>query len=198
MAARIVQMFILAAAAAHFAAASPTPEFVTVLDPVGSEPVPITATVLGVDSQGHTTYAIALTDAFATEVAIIVAATDYYSFIDVIKTDDETLAVGGECGLKGSTAICTVRGPATTTVITETALGTVVFDIGATTIPVEPSSAAPVTGENSSAAPIIGASGSESAFLPTPTDRQSSGQRMSCSVLVAFIVISFRLGYYLI
>jgi hypothetical protein len=120
--------------------------------------------------------------------AIIVAATDYYSFIDVIKTDDETLAVGGECGLKGSTAICTVRGPATTTVITETALGTVVFDIGATTIP----------GERSSPAPIIGASGSESAFLPTPTDRQSSGQRMSCSVLVAFIVISFRLGYYLI
>jgi hypothetical protein len=191
------------------------------LDPVGSEPVPITATVVGVDSQGHTTYAIALTDAFATEKgmyacassplfnlaeclnvtgpsATIVAATDYYSFTDIIKTDDETLAVGGECGLRGSTAICTVRGPATTTVITETALGTVVFDIGATAIPVEPSSAAPVTGENSSAAPIIGASGSESAFLPTPTDRQSSGQRMTCSVPLAFVVISLRLGYYLI
>jgi hypothetical protein len=49
------------------AAASPTPQFVTVADPFGSPPMPIYASVAGVDSQGHTTYVYEFFDSVATD-----------------------------------------------------------------------------------------------------------------------------------
>ncbi|KAJ7441483.1 hypothetical protein B0H11DRAFT_2292364 [Mycena galericulata] len=172
MAARIFQLFALVAVAARFAAASPTPAFVTVMDPVASDAAPISAIISGVDAQGHTTYAFEFTASLATEYNIIVAGSDYYSFAEEFITTDQPFGEEGQCGLEGSVAICTVVG-ASTAVFTETGLGTIVLDIG-------------------TAAPGNGPSGSP----PTPTNKPNSGHRVSCSVLV-FIVISLRLVYHL-
>ncbi|KAJ7827558.1 hypothetical protein B0H13DRAFT_2373763 [Mycena leptocephala] len=182
MAARIFQLFTLAAVAVRFAAASPTPQFVTVMDPVGSIPEPIYASIAGVDSQRHTTYEFELFDSLATDFNIVVAGSDYYSFTEAVISAGETFLIGGECGLAGSIATCTVKAPASTTVFTETGMGTIVFNTGA-----------PVPGESGTAAPGTGTSGSG----PTPTDKPNSGHRMSSSVLL-FLVISLGLGYHLI
>ncbi|KAJ6489895.1 hypothetical protein C8R45DRAFT_992085 [Mycena sanguinolenta] len=150
----IFQFFTLALVAVQLTAASPAPTpvpgtFVTLVDPVGSETVPITASILGVDANGRTTYGytrLATTTTgevtvAVTEHATVVAASDYYSLTDEVGIEGVTLAVGAECQLgSGNTnALCTVAGKVTT-VVTETAIGTLVLDIPSPTD--KPSSAA--------------------------------------------------------
>ncbi|KAF7358315.1 hypothetical protein MVEN_00880900 [Mycena venus] len=177
MAAGIVQLFALVVAL-HFAAASPTPQFVTVADPFASVPVPIYASVAGVDLQGHTTYVYGLFDSVATDYNVVVAGAGYYSVTENLVSAGQTFAIGGECGLQGSVAACTVEYPTSTTVFTESGLGVIVFNTG-------PFSGATAT------APPTGRPGSSA-----PTNAPNSGHRMSSPVL-AFVLISLSLGYYL-
>ncbi|KAJ7877187.1 hypothetical protein B0H13DRAFT_2054222 [Mycena leptocephala] len=177
MAAGIVQLFTLVVVAAHFAAASPMPQFVTVADPFASVPVPIYASVVGVDSQGHTTYFYEFSDSVATDYNVVVAGAGYYSATENLVSAGQTFALGGECGLQGSVAACTVKNPTSTSVFTETGLGVIVFN----TAPFSgASAAAPPTGPGSS----------------TPTNAPNSGHRISSPVL-AFVLISLSLVYYL-
>ncbi|KAJ7706943.1 hypothetical protein B0H17DRAFT_1287831 [Mycena rosella] len=48
------QLLALVALSTQLAAAAPTPEFVTVVGPFNPDPTPISASIIGVDSQGHT------------------------------------------------------------------------------------------------------------------------------------------------
>jgi hypothetical protein len=212
MAAGIVQLFTLVVVAAHcslsylasqsrhltippVAAASPTPQFVTVADPFASVPVPIYASVVGVDSQGHTTYFYEFSDSVATDYSacgtviaslrlnktnpleVVVAGAGYYSATENLVSAGQTFALGGECGLQGSVAACTVKNPTSTSVFTETGLGVIVFN----TAPFSgASAAAPPTGPGSS----------------TPTSAPNSGHRSSSPVL-ALVFISLSLVYYL-
>ncbi|KAF7345288.1 hypothetical protein MSAN_01905500 [Mycena sanguinolenta] len=120
--------------------ASPAPgTLLTLVNPVGTPTVPITisGSILGVDAEGRTTYAFtdAATTAIAqktiagTERVTVVAASDYFSITDEISVDGVTIAVGAECEVGNANAVCTVAGPKVTTVVTETAMGTLVLDI---------------------------------------------------------------------
>ncbi|KAF7345289.1 hypothetical protein MSAN_01905600 [Mycena sanguinolenta] len=139
----IFQFFALALVAVQLTIASPAPvpgTLVTLVDPIGATQTvaPITASILGVDANGRTTYAYTRTTATATagetvaltEYATMVAASDYFSITDEVGVEGVTLAVGAECGIGSgnANAVCTIAGKVTT-VVTETSLATLVLDI---------------------------------------------------------------------
>ncbi|KAJ7238827.1 hypothetical protein B0H12DRAFT_1237728 [Mycena haematopus] len=179
----IFQFLTLAAVAVQFIAASPAPAtLVTLVDPIGFEPVPITASIVGTDAQGRTTYDYTLATTTANALATLkvtehgtplnpslswhncnyppvtlVEASNYFSITDVIDGLGTALTVGAECELGTAKAVCTVTGPQINGVVTETSMGTLVLDI------------------------------------PSPTDRPSSAQRTSRSIVVAFVFITLSL-----
>jgi hypothetical protein len=58
----------------------------------------------------------------------LVAASDYYSFTDEVNNQGATIAIGGECGLQGTNALCTILGDSTEVVTKSVA--TLVLDLG--------------------------------------------------------------------
>ncbi|KAJ7854185.1 hypothetical protein B0H14DRAFT_3136640 [Mycena olivaceomarginata] len=131
MAGGILRLFALTAVVARFAHASPTPAFVTILEPFGGEPETDSASVAGVDTQGHTTYILTTSDSAGPETATVVAGSDYFSIdlFDPISSVDAKL----DCGLQGTTGgVCTVfAAPSVSGVVTLSAtdIGTIVLDV---------------------------------------------------------------------
>ncbi|KAJ6489890.1 hypothetical protein C8R45DRAFT_1213305 [Mycena sanguinolenta] len=117
--------------------AAPAPALVTLVDPLGGAGVPISASILGVDTAGRTTYAFTHTTTSvagqqtvgATEYATVVAASDYFSITDDLIVEGATIAAGAECQLGSGSAVCTTAGAVTT----ETALGALVLDVPSST-----------------------------------------------------------------
>ncbi|KAJ7875629.1 hypothetical protein B0H13DRAFT_2348083 [Mycena leptocephala] len=105
----IFQLFTLAAVAQ-----CATATLVTLPDPIGFDTAhTVAATIAGVDAQGRTTYAFVGTDAVQKETLTLVSASDYYSFTDEVNNQGATIAIGGECGLQGTNALCTILGDST-------------------------------------------------------------------------------------
>ncbi|KAF7345283.1 hypothetical protein MSAN_01905000 [Mycena sanguinolenta] len=121
------------------AAAPASDKFVTLVDPLGLEPVPIPASVVGVDAQGRTTYAYEITatttvegvTATLVEHATVVAANNFFSIKDEIAGPASTLIIDGACSQQGNGAVCTVDDSGVTGVMTIPAasMGTLVLDI---------------------------------------------------------------------
>ncbi|KAF7363252.1 hypothetical protein MVEN_00678300 [Mycena venus] len=129
MAGGILHLFALTAVVARLATASPTPALVTILAPFQGDPATGSASVAGVDAQGHTTYIFTDSDSTGPETATVVAGSDYFSFGAAISSADAKL----DCGLQGTTGgVCTVfAAPSVSGVVTLSAtdLGTVVLDV---------------------------------------------------------------------
>ncbi|KAJ6531579.1 hypothetical protein DFH09DRAFT_1182829 [Mycena vulgaris] len=126
MIATFVQILTLAAFATQFAAASPA--LVTV--PIPLEDVAVTAQILGVDSQGRTTYVLQ-EPSTPLETATIVAASDYVSFT-VSYQDATTTDIGGlECKLVAGNYVCVGAGgsAAATATIPPQAMASLVLDV---------------------------------------------------------------------
>ncbi|KAJ6489888.1 hypothetical protein C8R45DRAFT_1213304 [Mycena sanguinolenta] len=147
MARQIFQFFTLASfvlVQLSSTAAAPAPDtFVTLVDPIGFEPVPIPASVVGVDAQGHTTFAYAITattvadlaTATLVEHATIVAGTNYFSIKDVITGPGGALTLAAACTPQnGGGAVCDVANQGVTSELTVPAasMGTLVLDIPST------------------------------------------------------------------
>ncbi|KAJ6531578.1 hypothetical protein DFH09DRAFT_1370407 [Mycena vulgaris] len=108
-----VRILALAALATQFAAAAPAPELVTVTLPFGdAETAAMTASIVGVDSQGRTTYAIQQpemqgTSTLASATGTLVEASDYMSYTYALDGQGIAITIGADCALKDGTAICT-------------------------------------------------------------------------------------------
>ncbi|KAJ7028280.1 hypothetical protein C8F04DRAFT_1291525 [Mycena alexandri] len=142
--------------------ASAAPTEVTLLVPpfFNSEPAPLTATVLGVDAQGRTTYALnqdemqgsstlapvtggsffdysffSTTD-YATPKGTMVAAADYASYTLAADVPGIAITIGFDCALQNGNAVCTgldeSSKPATATI---SSLQPLVVDVIATATP---------------------------------------------------------------
>ncbi|KAF7296689.1 hypothetical protein HMN09_01077700 [Mycena chlorophos] len=115
----IAPTILLSAVAIGYVSASPAPATITVLAPVPQGTI-VTASILGVDQAGHTTYAIdqpiveGLGNGVSTTVthftATLVAGSDYASETLSISYSDPNMKVkevaGAECTLSGQKAIC--------------------------------------------------------------------------------------------
>ncbi|KAF7355759.1 hypothetical protein MSAN_01493800 [Mycena sanguinolenta] len=104
---RILSLVSLVLVQLSSTAAAPAPDtFVTLVDPIaGSDLFPIPASVVGVDAQGRTTFAYAVTATTTTELetatltehVTIVAATNYFSVKDELAGPGGTFAVAAVC-----------------------------------------------------------------------------------------------------
>jgi hypothetical protein len=129
------------------ATASPTPAFVTLNVPPEYDAALTdaeSASIAGVDSQGHTRYVVKATDAAETVTgesayilyatlnnhcspATVVAGPNYFSIAPNAQDP-----VGLECQLQATDGTCTLFNSAQTAVVTESSLGKVVLDVPAT------------------------------------------------------------------
>ncbi|KAF7318061.1 hypothetical protein HMN09_00313800 [Mycena chlorophos] len=129
----VARTLLLSAVAFNYVSAVPTPATITVLAPIPEGTV--TASILGVDKAGHTTYAIAeplveglsngLSSTITTFTATLVAGSDYASETFSATYSDPDFQIGfndgGECTISGSNAICN---DGTSTITTDAALVT--------------------------------------------------------------------------
>ncbi|KAJ7909946.1 hypothetical protein B0H13DRAFT_2013261, partial [Mycena leptocephala] len=168
MAGTISRLLLLAAVAARFATASPTPAFVTLIVPPEYDAALTdaeSASIAGVDSQGHTTYVVKATDAAETVTATVVAGPNYFSI-----APNGQDPVGLECQLQATDGTCTLFNSAQTAVVTESSLGKVVLDV-----------------------PATGAGSAEAA----QTGKPNSSQRTSYSLSAPFVIMGVSLAYLL-
>ncbi|KAJ6616335.1 hypothetical protein B0H10DRAFT_2037579 [Mycena sp. CBHHK59/15] len=82
------------------------PALITVVAPFGSDPTPLTAEVLGVDSQGRTTYALQQNEmqgdsTLALITGTLVEGSDYISYTFSHTSASEMIVVGVNCALSG-------------------------------------------------------------------------------------------------
>ncbi|KAF7318057.1 hypothetical protein HMN09_00313400 [Mycena chlorophos] len=126
----ITNAFLLSAVALSYVSAAPTPATITVLAPIPEGTV--TANILGVDSAGHTTYAIeqpvieglsnGLSSTVTTFTATLVAGSNYAS--ETVSASYSApgfqfvLVDGAECTITGDSAVCN---DGTTTITTDAA-----------------------------------------------------------------------------
>ncbi|KAF7318084.1 hypothetical protein HMN09_00316300 [Mycena chlorophos] len=115
----VARTVLLSAVAIGYVSASPAPTVVTVFAPIPEGTIR-TASILGVDKDGHTTYAIdqpaveGLSNGLSTTVthftATLVAGSDYASETLSISYSDPNFNIqlvdGGECTISGGKAIC--------------------------------------------------------------------------------------------
>ncbi|KAJ7685666.1 hypothetical protein DFH06DRAFT_1313952 [Mycena polygramma] len=166
------------ALAAQFVAASPA--LVTLPAPPGLGSQTLSASVVGVDSQGRTTYAVNEDETEGSSTVAHITATlvqgaDHAMFTLSHTSASETIIVGYDCDLKDGNAICSdveSSQPFTTTVALESDF---VLDVAAT--------AAPSSG--SGAAPSGSQSGSGSS--PSPSTKPNSSHKTSASIVSALV-----------
>ncbi|KAJ6526299.1 hypothetical protein DFH09DRAFT_1182782 [Mycena vulgaris] len=125
--------------AAPFVTAAP--EFITITAPFAIETPSLTAKVVGVGSQGRTTYAldepVTLESSTVTVTATLVKGSDYISYGYSKAIESQTVVGGFDCALTGGNAVCTnvyvnTDSPTATTV---TSLGPIVLDIKSSATP---------------------------------------------------------------
>ncbi|KAJ6490718.1 hypothetical protein C8R47DRAFT_1214996 [Mycena vitilis] len=159
--------------AAQFVAASPA--LVTLAAPPGLGSQTLSASVVGVDSQGRTTYAVNEDETEGSSTVAHITATlvqgaDHAMFTLSHTSASETIIVGYDCDLKDGNAICSdveSSQPFTTTVALESDF---VLDVAATAAP-------------SSGAPSGSQSGSGSS--PSPSTKPNSSHKTSASFVGA-------------
>ncbi|KAJ7042146.1 hypothetical protein C8F04DRAFT_1252130 [Mycena alexandri] len=174
--------------------ASAAPTEVTLLVPPFfiPETAPFTATILGVDAQGRTTYALNQDEmqggsTVAPITGIIVAAADYASYTVAAEVPGLAITLGFDCALQRGDAVCTgldeSSKPATATI---SSLQPFVVDVIAT--------ATPSTTLSGSATP----SATPSA-RPQATGKPSSSGTLSAPIFGALmgLVLGLVLGYHL-
>ncbi|KAJ6531566.1 hypothetical protein DFH09DRAFT_1182792 [Mycena vulgaris] len=160
------QLLALAALATQLATAAPAPALVTVLVPLGDETTPMTAAVLGVDSQGRTTYAIQDnemqgTSILASATATLVEASDYMSYTYSLDGPGINIVLGADCTLNGRTGVCTGLDESShAATATISSLAAWVLDVPPTGSPGGP---------------------------PLPTGKSNSSQRTSASIFGALV-----------
>ncbi|KAJ6513522.1 hypothetical protein DFH09DRAFT_1288257 [Mycena vulgaris] len=191
MRATFLQILSLAALATQLAVAAPA--LVTVVAPFGGDSTTVlSAEVLGVDSDGRTTYALAQNAMQGSSVLVsatgtLVEGSDHVSYTYALAGDGLTINVGADCALTGGNALCGVAGQT----VTVSSLGSWVLDVASTASPsastASPSgsSASPsgskTSPSGSSSTPTAGAS--SSAPTSAPTTQPNSSRRTSTSLL---------------
>ncbi|KAJ7486448.1 hypothetical protein FB451DRAFT_1362846 [Mycena latifolia] len=174
---KFVQILALAVITIKFAAALPSPELVTVAVPFGDDgsTSAITAHIIGVDSNGHTTYALEQNEmqgssVLASATGTLVEGSDHVSYTYALDASGIAITIGVDCDLKDGKAICSDA----TETATVSSLGSWVLDVVSTPAP-----------SGSSATPTAGSSSSAPTSQPTQT--KSSSQRTSASVFGALM-----------
>ncbi|KAJ6471842.1 hypothetical protein DFH09DRAFT_1344067 [Mycena vulgaris] len=96
--------------------ASPAPALVTVVAPFGGDSTTVLSTeVLGVGSDGRTTYALAQNAMQGSSVLVsatgtLVEGSDHVSYTYALAGNGLTINVGADCALSGGDALCGVAG----------------------------------------------------------------------------------------
>ncbi|KAJ6531157.1 hypothetical protein B0H19DRAFT_471445 [Mycena capillaripes] len=158
---------LLVAGGAQYVSATPAKLTVTVLPALNPQSTAAPAVVLGVDSQGRTTYAVELDEiqggSTAPLTATLVEGSDHVGFTLSHTAASETIIIGYDCGLKNGKAICSgVDSNSQPGTATASSLGEFVLDVVSTAAPSEPTS--------------------ESAAPSSPSDKPSSSRRASASI----------------
>ncbi|KAF7365757.1 hypothetical protein MVEN_00449500 [Mycena venus] len=186
-------MVISAVLAAKLVAASPA--IVTLNVPVvgGGDSSAIPAAILGVDSQGRTTYALnenemqgSSTIALAT--ATLVEGSDYFSYT-LSSPPPLEVVIGFDCPLKDGGAVCTGVDDNSQAITSTLSLEPLVLDITSTA----GGGASAGSGASASKTPTPGGSASTSAPTSQPS-KPSSSRRVSASFL-AVTMIGLSLAY---
>ncbi|KAJ7633105.1 hypothetical protein FB45DRAFT_1027212 [Roridomyces roridus] len=192
---------IALAAVTKLVAAAPAPELVTVTVPqfFNAESTALQAAVVGVDSNGHTTYALkqdemegSSTAAFITGTLVAGGDPAVADYTLSFTSQGLTLVAGFDCNLQSGGAVCTgvddsAKGPQTATL----SVTQLVLDVPG------PSASASATPASGSTSPANGSSSQPTGSAPAqPTEsKPSSAQTLSAS---AFMLISPLLTYYLL
>ncbi|KAJ7633106.1 hypothetical protein FB45DRAFT_1003275 [Roridomyces roridus] len=214
------------AAATKLVAGAPAPELVTVTVPPFFEPeslsTAVQAAVVGVDSEGHTTYALkqdqvesSSTLAFVTGTLVAGGDPAVADYTISFTSQAVTVLAGFDCGLQSDGAVCSGvaaggQGPQTAALsvtqlvldVTGTAAPASATPISGSVNPVS-GSATPASGSasptNGSSSPVNGNSSQPTGNGVSPTQptgsKPSSAQTLSAS---AFMLISPLLAYYLL
>ncbi|KAJ6489894.1 hypothetical protein C8R45DRAFT_1213309 [Mycena sanguinolenta] len=108
----MIQILALTLVALRWApvSAAPAPALVTLVNPLGDTSTPISASILGTDAAGRTTYAFAHAtppgpgqNFGRTEIETVVAGSGYFSLTDELVVGSTTEAVGAELVLAKNT-----------------------------------------------------------------------------------------------
>ncbi|KAJ7698083.1 hypothetical protein B0H17DRAFT_1051101 [Mycena rosella] len=176
--------------------ASASPALTTIVAPFGGDSgdstTALTAEILGVDSNGRTTYALAQDEMQGSSVLVsatgtLVEGSDYFSYTYAI---DGAIGItlGLECALKDGNAIC--QDGAETATSPLSSLGSWVLDVVSTAAP----SGSTPSPSGSTTTPS-GSGGSSSAHTAGPTQNPNSSERMATSILgaVASLLLVYQL-----
>ncbi|KAJ7698071.1 hypothetical protein B0H17DRAFT_1051078 [Mycena rosella] len=175
--------------------ASASPALTTIVAPFGGDSgdstTALTAEILGVDSNGRTTYALAQDEMQGSSVLVsatgtLIEGADYFSYTYAID-GDIGITLGLECALKDGNAICQDGGETATVPLSS--LGSWVLDVVSTAAP----SGSTSSPSGSTTAPSAG--GSSSAHAAGPTQSPNSSERMATSILgaVASLLLVYQL-----
>ncbi|KAJ7772966.1 hypothetical protein DFH07DRAFT_802063 [Mycena maculata] len=180
-----LRMLLLTAVVTQFSAAVPTT--VTVVAPFGGEP--LTAEILGVDSQGRTTYVLEQDELEGSStVALItgtlVEASDTMSYVLSFASASDTFYIEADCALQGGNGVCTGLDSNSQPITTTIPFSTLVLDVISTAVP-----------SNSGASQSILSS---SAPTSQPTSKSSSSQRISASGLSFTAFMTACAAYFLL
>ncbi|KAJ7111789.1 hypothetical protein C8R44DRAFT_985279 [Mycena epipterygia] len=182
----VLQLLALTAVAPQFVAASPA--LLTVVAPFGGDdPTTLTAAVLGVDSLGRTTYALAQNEmqgdsTLADITATLVEGSDYLSYAFSHTSAGETIVIGPvDCALTAGNAVCSDlddSGKPETATIPLPSMGSWVIDVVST-------AGATPTASPSKSTPSAAPSGS--APTSSPTSKPNSAHKVSVSLFGALM-----------
>ncbi|KAJ7255814.1 hypothetical protein B0H12DRAFT_1112945, partial [Mycena haematopus] len=191
---------------------APVPAEITLSVPAVFLPVsaPYQAVVLGVDSQGHTTYAVdqPFIDGTSTTplTATLVEGAEYASYTFSLSTGNSGLfniQLGFDCSLTAGNAICTGLDSNSQVATVTSSLQTFVLDVVSTAVP---SSGGPASQSQSGGVPTSqpstgpasqgGVPTSQSSASAQPTNKPSSSHRSVGSIsgaLVGVVLVAYWL-----
>ncbi|KAJ6502791.1 hypothetical protein C8R47DRAFT_216074 [Mycena vitilis] len=178
----ITALLSMLALAGQFVAASPALVTLAAPPPPLHGPGTLSATVVGVDSQGRTTYAINEDETEGSSTVALITATlvqgaDHAMFTLSHASAAETIIDGYDCDLKDGNAICSdveSSQPVTATFALESDF---VLDVAPTAAPLSGSGAAP--------------SGSQSGSGSSPSAKPNSSHKRSASFVGALVGLAF-------
>ncbi|KAJ6531155.1 hypothetical protein B0H19DRAFT_1273371 [Mycena capillaripes] len=180
-------MLALAVGAVQFVAASPA---LTTLPAPFSLLGAVSAEVLGVDSQGRTTYALNMDETEGSSTIEFITGTLVQGSDDAFFTlshtsVSETIELDYNCAFNAGNAICSGLDsglPVTTTIPADA----IVLDVAATPAPSGSTPSASGTGPTPSPQP-------SSQPIPQPSNKPGSSQKTSASILGAFVGVALAM-----
>ncbi|KAJ7090090.1 hypothetical protein C8R44DRAFT_892005 [Mycena epipterygia] len=163
-----VQILALVALATQFAAAAPAPAplFITVtapFPPPDNDTLPISASIVGVDAQGHTTYALQQpelqgTSTLASATGTLVEGSDYVSYTYALDGEGIEITIGLDFSISNGQGIATGLDESShAATATISSLAAWVLDVPPTGSPGGPQETGKANSARGIAAPVLGA-----------------------------------------